>query len=83
MTGEDVIETLRTCGALKQWGPPGSGEVKLRESGKRTKIKMTMDMMRALESRSPRERVTPNEFDPKYLSDQARLCPTISTPVKP
>jgi len=82
MSGEDVVETLRTCGALKQWGPPGSGDVKLRESGKRTKIKMTMDMMRALESRSPRGRLTPNEFDPKCLSEHARLCPVVATPVK-
>ncbi len=80
MTSEDVVETLRTCGALKQWGAPGSGDVKLRESGKRTKIKMTMDMMRALEARSPRDRITPNEFDPKLLSDNVTLCSM--TPVK-
>lgn len=80
MTSEDVVETLRNCGALKQWGPPGSSsDIKLRESGKRTRIKFTMDIMRALEYKCPRDRTWPNEFDPSRLSDHVRLCPMIGT----
>ena len=81
MTSEDVVETLRHCGALKQWGS-GCGDVKLRESGKRAKIKMTMDTLRALERKSPKGRVSPNELDPTLLSQQARLCAVVQTPVK-
>ena len=84
MTSDDVVETLRFCGALKQWGTSSSAaDVKLRESGKRTKIRLTMDIMRALESKCPRSRISLNEFDSSCLTDDARLCPVVYTPAKP
>ena len=82
MTSEDVVETLKNCGAVKQWGSAPAGDVKLRESGKRARIKLTMDVMRALEKRSPKDRVFINEFDPALLSSQTRLCPAVQTPTK-
>ena len=82
MTSEDIVETLKNCGAVKQWGSAPAGDVKLRESGKRTKIKLTMDIMRALEKLSPRGRVSPNEFDAHSLSTNTRLCPVVQTPTK-
>jgi len=84
MTSEDVVETLRNCGAIKQWGSSSSaGDVKLRESGKRAKIKLTLETLRALEKKSPRtHRFSQTEFDPKSLSDSARICQIAQTPPK-
>lgn len=45
MTSDDVLETLKASGALKQWGGT-AGDVKLRESGKRAKLTMTMDLLK-------------------------------------
>jgi len=80
MTSEDVVETLKNCGALKQWNSAGGGDVKLRESGKRAKIKLTMDIYNALKTSKG---VSSNEFDPSRLSDNVRLSQTVaSTPTK-
>lgn len=80
MTSEDVVETLKTCGALKQWSGAGSNtEVKLRESGKRAKIKLTMDLYRCLGG----SKKNGNMFDASKLNDAVRLCPVMaSTPTK-
>ena len=86
MTSEDVVETLRHCGAVKQWGGSSSaagGDVKLRESGKRAKIKLTMETYRALERRSPKGRNdTVNDFEPDCLSGTTRICQILQTPRK-
>ena len=83
MTSEDVVETLKGCGALKQWGSTtGPGDVKLRESGKKAKVKLTLDIYKTLEKKAPRDKPSPNEFDPQKLSDTARLCPVVQTPRK-
>ena len=82
MTSEDVVETLKFCGALKQWGSAG-GDVKLRESGKRAKVRMTMDILRALQGKSGKAKTpSPNDFDASLLSDTVRLCPVVTTPTK-
>jgi GNAT superfamily N-acetyltransferase len=72
MTSEDVVETLRACGSLKQWG--NSNEVKLRESGKKAKIKLTMDLFRALGRPGNSSGL---QFDHSRLSDKTRVCPVI------
>lgn len=82
MTSEDVVETLRNCGALKEWGSLSSGDVKLRESGKRTKVKMTLALLRSLEAQCPSREKLLNEFHPESLSDTARVCSIVYTPVK-
>jgi hypothetical protein len=82
MTSEDVVETLRNCGSLKEWGSLSGGDVKLRESGKRTKVKMTLALLRSLEARCPSRERLPNEFRPDALSDNARLCSVVYTPMK-
>lgn len=81
MTSEDIIETFRHCGAMKQWGATPIGDVKLRESGRRAKIKLTLDVYRSLEKR-PRLAVAVNEFDPTCLSDNTRICQVEQTPRK-
>ena len=80
MTSEDVVETLKTCGALKQWSGSGSNtEVKLRESGKRAKIKLTMDLYRCIGG----NKKSGNMFNASKLNDLVRLCPVVaSTPTK-
>jgi len=81
MTSEDVVETLKNCGALKQWSSGNNTEVKLRESGKRAKIKLTMDLYRCLGD--TKKGGAANIFETKYLNDAARLCPVVaSTPTK-
>ncbi len=82
MTSEDVVETLKTCGALKQWSGAGSNtEVKLRESGKRAKIKLTMDLYRSLGGN--KKNGGGNMFHAAKLNDSVRLCPIVaSTPTK-
>ena len=79
MTSEDVVETLKACGALKQWSGTGpNNDVKLRESGKRAKIKLSMELYRCLGSNKKG-----NIFDPKKLNDAVKLCPVVaSTPTK-
>jgi hypothetical protein len=82
MTSEDVVEALRHCGALKQWSG-STGDIKLRESGKRAKIMLTMDIYRTLETRVIRGNGShKNEFDPSKLTDKVRLSQTVSTPIK-
>jgi hypothetical protein len=79
MTSEDVVETLKACGALKQWSGTGSNsDVKLRESGKRAKVKLSMELYRCLGGQ-----MKGNIFDPKRLNDAVKLCPVVaSTPTK-
>ena len=83
MTSEDVVETLRNCGALKQWGTCGT-DVKLRESGKRAKVRLTMDLYRSLDIKcSKKVSVIEDEFElPLKLNELVRLCPIVQTPTK-
>jgi histone acetyltransferase MYST1 len=69
MTCDDVVETLKHCGALRHWGSGSGADIKLRESGKRAVIRMTMEVFRALEKRSPSGRIQPNEFSADYMID--------------
>lgn len=80
MTSEDVVETLRACGSLKQWG--NNNEVKLRESGKRAKIKLTIDTFRALDSKCPKSH-TALQFDPTLLCENTRTCPVLTCSATP
>ncbi len=68
MTCDDVVETLRDCGALK-WA---TGDVKLREAGKKTKIVLTMDIMRGL-GKKTRDNGG-GGFDPNKLNEDVSLC---------